>query len=139
VHSSRKSSDDGIPADAYPSGSLLSVASPHVIRTFDVGGGEAATNRDIAVYSPVLAVLGMDTDGAAAWLATGQALARILLRARREKVYASFLNQPIEVASLRPKLRLAIGRQGHPQLILRMGYGPAVKATPRRSVEDVLI
>jgi hypothetical protein len=139
VRSNRSTSEDGIPIDAYPSDSLLSMATPHVLRTFDVGTGKAATDRDIALYSPILAVLGTESDGAADWLAVGQALARVLLRARLENVYASFLNQPIEVASLRPKVRLAIGRAGHPQLILRMGYGPSVKATPRRGVESVLI
>jgi hypothetical protein len=139
VHSRRNACADGIPADAYPAGSLLSRASPHVIRTFDVGNGQAATDQEIAARSPVLAVLGTGTNGAAAWLAAGQALAKVLLRARLENVYASFLNQPIEVASLQPRLRLAIGTEGHPQLILRMGYGPPVRPTPRRDVETVLI
>lgn len=45
-----------------------------------------------------------------------------------------------ELPELRPKLREAIGRSGgHPQLLVRMGYGKDVKPTPRRDVDEVLV
>ena len=72
--------------------------------------------------------------------AAGQALARVLLRARVEDVWASFLNQPIEVPYLRMKLREQMaGTFGSPQAVLRLGFGEGVKPTPRREVEEVLI
>ncbi len=49
--------------------------------TFDLGRGQAAKHREIALYSPVLAVLGTETDTREDWLAAGQALANVLLRA----------------------------------------------------------
>jgi hypothetical protein len=109
------------------------------LRTFNVGEGQAAKDRDIAAHSPVLAVLGTEGDSRADWVASGQALARILLRARAEEVWASFLNQPIELPQMRRRLPHVIGRPGFPQLILRLGYGPDVRPTPRRVVEEVLI
>ena len=60
----------------------------------------------------------------------------MLLGARAEGVWASFLNQPIEVPELRPRLRDAIGQSGFPQLLLRMGYGPEVRPTPRWPAEE---
>ena len=72
---------------------LLSLAGPLVVRTFDLGEGQAAKDRDIAVYSPALAVLGTSGNTPADWLAVGQALARVLLRARAENVWASFLSE----------------------------------------------
>jgi hypothetical protein len=45
---------------------------------------------------------------------------------------ASFLNQPVEVPELRRRLHETLGKSGVPQLVLRMGYGEAVHATPRR-------
>jgi hypothetical protein len=60
------------------------------------------------------------------------------LRATQEGLAASFLNQPVEVSRLRPAVARLAGRGGHAQLVLRMGYGPPVQATPRRSVRDVL-
>jgi hypothetical protein len=40
---------------------------------------------------------------------------------------------------LRPKVPEVIGRSGHAQIILRLGYGPNVNPTPRRTVDEVLI
>ena len=85
----------------------------------------------------MLAVLATDMDVVASHLAAGQALDRVLLTASAYELHASFLNQPIEVAQLRPHVAAFIGK-GHPQLILRLGYGHQVKATPRRSVGEVL-
>ena len=139
LHPNNSEAGDGIPNSAQNAGDLLSVAGPIVIRTFDLGEGQAAKNRDIAVYSPGLVVLGTDADGPAAWLAAGQALARVLLRARASGVWASFLNQPIETPAFRPQVAALSGRGGWPQIILRLGYGPNVNPTPRRAVEEVLL
>ena len=38
------------------------------------------------------------------------------------------------VEELRPRLRDLLGESGFPQLLLRMGYGPEVDPTPRRTV-----
>jgi hypothetical protein len=108
-------------------------------RTFDLGNGQAASDRQLATGSPVLAVLGTDVDTAYDWLMAGQALARVLLYARSQGVWASFLNQPIEVPEVRLMLHNLLERVGFPQLLLRMGYGPEVPPTPRRSVGEVLL
>ena len=72
------------------------------------------------------------------WLAAGQALGRLLLWATLFGVTASFFNQPLQVAALRPHLMAALNAPGHPQALLRLGYGAQVPATPRRPVPDVL-
>lgn len=138
VHPNRSANRDGMPGYAHGLGDLMSIAGPLVMRTFDLGEGMAAEDRQIAMGSPVLAVLGTDADAPRDWLAAGQALARVLLRARAHDVWASFLNQPIEVAELRSRLRDILGRPGFPQLLLRMGYGQEVKPTPRRKLSDVV-
>jgi hypothetical protein len=130
---------DGIPGYGLGLGDLLSHAGPVVLRTFDLGRGLAARDRHVATGSPVLAVLGSEADSPAAWLAAGQALARVLLRARAEGVWASFLNQPVEVAGLRTRLQYLIRRPGFPQLVLRMGYGLDVRPTPRRTLAEVVV
>ncbi|MFM8470053.1 MAG: Acg family FMN-binding oxidoreductase [Limisphaerales bacterium] len=139
LHPNDGDARDGIPNSAQNAGDLLSVAGPIVIRTFDLGEGQAAKDRDIAAYSPGLVVLGTDADEPWAWLCAGQALARVLLCARAGEVWASYLNQPIEVPTLRPRVTEVIGRSGHAQIILRLGYGPNVSPTPRRAVAEVLI
>lgn len=140
IHPNRSRSRDGMRGYGFGFGELMSHAGPHAIRSFDLGKGQAARDRELTGGSPVLSVLGTEADEPAAWLATGQALQRVLLRARAVGVWSSFLNQPIEVAELRPKLGDLAGRAGaHPQLLLRLGYGPEVKPEPRRAVEDVLV
>jgi nitroreductase len=139
VHSNRSPSRDGVPGYAAGIDDLLSYAGPLVVRTFDMGEGQAARNHEVATGSPVLTVLATDGDQPRDWVAGGQALARVLLRARVEDVWVSFLNQPVEVPELRTRLKAVAGHTGFPQAILRLGFGENVKPTPRREVEEVLI
>jgi hypothetical protein len=66
-------------------------------------------------------------------------LDHVLLQAQAYDLHASYLNQPVEVPALRPRIAKLLGTDEHPQLILRMGYGSPVDPTPRRPVQDVLI
>jgi hypothetical protein len=113
--------------------------TPLVVRTFDMGKGQAAKDRQLAAGSPVLTVLVTNHDTVPDWIATGQSLARVLLLARSHDVWASFLNQPMELAELRMRLRDLIDQEGFPQIALRMGYAPGVDPTPRRSAGEVLM
>jgi hypothetical protein len=73
------------------------------------------------------------------WLAAGLALQRLLLVGVRQGPQASYLNQPVQVAALRPTLQQPTERPGHAQLLLRIG-GPtkALPAAPRRPLANVL-
>lgn len=129
---------DGMPGFSLGFGEVMSAAGPLVVRTFDVGRGVAARDQDLLAGSPLLALLGTRRDTPADWLNAGEALAHLLLRAQVDGVSASFLNQPIEVSELRPRLQCIAGRDGFPQMLLRLGYAPPVRPTPRRPVSDVL-
>ena len=72
------------------------------------------------------------------WVAAGEALQRILLRATAAGLTASYLNQAVEVPELRARLRDAVGEAGLPQVMIRLGYGLDVPPVPRRRVEEVL-
>ncbi len=135
----RSGAVDGIPGFALGEGDLAAMVGPLVVRTFDVGEGQAARDRDVALGSPVLAVLGAHADEPPGWLAAGQALARVLLLARADGVQASFLNQPVEVPVLRDRLRTLLGRPGAPQLVLRLGFAPDARPTPRRPPDDLIL
>ncbi len=139
MHPNKTDSRDGMPGYAQGVGDLLSHVGPLAVRTFDLGEGRAAKDRELTLHSPTLAVLGTDGDAPDDWLAAGRALSRVLLRARSEDVCASFLNQPLQLADARPGVSRAIRRDGHPQIILRMGFGPEVKPTPRRAVQEALL
>lgn len=110
-----------------------------VVRTFDMGNGVAAKDQQLASASPLLTVLTTAGDDVAAWLRAGQALQRALLAGCRLGLQASYLNQPIQVAALRPRLRELLGATDHPQLLIRWGYpAESLPAAARRPVEAVL-
>lgn len=85
-----------------------------------------------------MAVLGSPGDSATDQIAAGQALERVLLAATAAGLAVSMLSQPIEVPSAREQLRLALGRYGTPQMVLRIGSGQPGFPTPRRPVREVI-
>jgi nitroreductase len=87
---------------------------------------------------PLVAVLGTGGDLPADQLVAGYALQRLLLTITDLGLASSMFSQPIEVAPAREQLRIALGRFGCPQMVLRVGYGDAGPATPRRPVTDVV-
>ncbi len=132
-------SSDGLPEYAQGQTDLLSFTGPMAVRTFELADGQAARDHDLAVYSPALLVVGSHGDEPVDWLRVGQALEHVLLRAHASGLSVSFLNQPIEVAQTRSRVAEALGRDGFPQLILRVGFGEGVRPTPRRGVAKVLL
>ncbi len=132
MHPRRRGDGLTIPALAAP---LAQV----VVRTFDLGGGVGAKDRQLAQASPLLAVLGTDSDDPLELLRAGQALQRVLLVACQDGLQASYLNQPIQVAALRPELgKLVEG--DFPQILMRLGYpSDELPPSPRRALEDVLV
>jgi nitroreductase len=119
---------------------LLAPVARAVVKTFDMGKRLAAQDARRAVDAPLLAALATPGDSATHWLGAGQALQRCLLLARRHGLQAAYLNQPIQVASLRPGLRDLLGGRPFPQVLVTLGY-PArdkIPAAPRRGPREVL-
>jgi nitroreductase len=131
---------DGIKGHNLGLSDLASSVAPLLIRTFDWAKlGRAARDRELAAGSPLLCALGTRHEEPAAWIAAGQALQHMWLAACVAGVQCSFLNQSIEVPTLRSKLRMLIGRGGFPQLVLRLGFAEPSRACSRRNVAAVLI
>lgn len=118
--------------------SLAAPVAQFVVRSFDMGGGVGAKDRELAEASPLLAVLNTDGDHPGDWLLAGQALQRVLLVACQHGLQASYLNQPIQIAPLRSKLQNLVGA-GFPQILLRIGYAnEEIPPAPRRELDDVI-
>lgn len=110
-----------------------------VVRSFDMGDGVGAKDRQLAQGSPLLSVLGTPGDTPADWLAAGQALQRALLTGIGAGLQASYLNQPVEVEELRGRVQALVPEAGVPQLVLRWGHAEGgLPAVPRRKLADVL-
>ena len=82
--------------------------------------------------NPVIALLTTEHDRRADWLRAGQALQHLLLVATVHGVRTSLLHQPMEWPDRRRSLNSTPDLSGHPQMLIRLGYGPEGPATPRR-------
>jgi hypothetical protein len=143
--------NDGAPADVLPGygvglAELLSYLGPTGPRRAGRDLTRAARARAWVERAATIAVLMTAGDTRRDWLVAGRALARVLLTARAAGVSASYLNQPVEVADLRPTIATLVhdaadpgvpGRRGGmpadatPQIVLRLGYAPGIPSASR--------
>ena len=139
VNLNRTHRRDGIPGYALELCHFLRLG-PFAVRRFNISKKQAELNRESAIQSSALAVLGSYSDRPLDWIITGMALANILLLARSEDIWCSFLNQPIQIPELRNKIIDAIKKErAFPQVLLRIGYyGHDIRPTPRRNLEEVI-
>jgi nitroreductase len=73
------------------------------------------------------------------WVLAGRACQRFALQATALGLKCAFINQPVEVASLRPDLASLVGLPGRrPDIVMRFGYGAALPYSARKSVQAVL-
>lgn len=86
-----------------------------------------------------IAVFVADREDRMHWVAVGRACQRFALAATNLGLKHAFINQPVEIAQLRPQLASLIGESGmRPDIVMRFGYGPELPFSPRRPVETVL-
>jgi hypothetical protein len=87
-----------------------------------------------------IAVFVSDVSDKAHWLETGRCYERFALQATALGIRNALLNQPIEVASVRPQFATAMGLgDRRPDLVVRFGRGPALPLSMRRPVQSVLV
>lgn len=73
------------------------------------------------------------------WVAAGRACERFALQATALGMKCAFINQPVEVAQLRPELAALVGLPGRrPDIVMRFGYGEGLPYSARRAVDEVL-
>jgi nitroreductase len=109
-----------------------------VARTFTSAEAAASHQQARTVGAPAVVLLTTPHDSPGDWLAAGQALQRVLLTATLAGVSSSYLNPPVEIPGLRSRIAAAFGRHDVPQAMLRLGYGPDVPPSSRRSVTEVV-
>ncbi len=136
-------STDGIPTTALPAGPGVR-HSEVIVRDFTAGDPDA--DRPVLDPNappppderPALVILGTDADTPTQWIHAGQALSALLLSATTRGLRASMLGQVIDLPATRAQLRTELRLIGEPQMVLRIGYGPAAPATPRRPLTEIL-
>ena len=136
-----ESGDVGVPTAALPTVPAAQRGSSLSLRDFDAGhGGASAGQADgpPVPEHPTVLVLGTDEDTRRDWLLAGSALQRVLLVGTVHGVAAQPITSVLEVPVLRERLRSALGLRGHPQMVLRAGYGTHGPVTHRLPVDEVL-
>lgn len=72
------------------------------------------------------------------WVAVGQACQRFSLQATALGLKHAYLNQPVEVAALRPELAALVGMSGRrPDIVMRFGQGADLPFSARRPARIV--
>lgn len=90
--------------------------------------------------SAAVVVFVADRDDKAAWVETGRAYERFALQATALDIRNAFINQPVEVQSLRPQFESWLGLSGrHALLLVRVGRAPLAPFSLRRPVDDVIL
>ena len=86
-----------------------------------------------------VAVFVAEANDKAHWVEVGRCYERFALQAAAIGVRNAFLNQPVEVASIRPQFASWLGIGGQrPNLVVRFGRGPKMPPALRRPVQDVM-
>jgi hypothetical protein len=95
--------------------------------------------RQVRSSAGIAVFVGLAADKAH-WVEVGRCYERFALQATAMGIRNAFLNQPVEVAALRPPFAAALGLTGkRPDLVVRFGRGPVLPRSLRRPVESVLV
>jgi hypothetical protein len=86
-----------------------------------------------------IAVFVSDTESPAQWIDVGRCYERFALQCTALGIRTAMLNQPVEVAAMRPQFGSFLGiGECRPDLVVRFGRGPKLPQSLRRPVEKVL-
>ncbi len=95
--------------------------------------------RQIRSSAGIAVFVGQTADKAH-WVDVGRCYERFALQATALGIHNAFLNQPVEVASVRPQFAAGVGLAGQrPDLVVRFGRGVALPQSLRRRVQAVLV
>jgi len=94
--------------------------------------------RQVHSSAGIAVFVGQSADKAH-WVDVGRCYERFALQATALGIRNAFLNQPVEVPSLRPQFSAAIGlADQRPDLVVRFGRGPTMPSSLRRPVQSVM-
>jgi hypothetical protein len=101
--------------------------------------GENDKYRKQIASSAGIAVFSSARNDKAHWVAAGRACQRFALQATALGLKYAFINQPVEVASLRPQFAAWLGLgERRPDLVVRFGTGPELPRSLRRPINQVV-
>lgn len=130
---------DGLYSAASGNPALPDWLAPHAFDMVFRAKSENAKYAEQLRSSAGVAVFIGQKDDREHWVRAGRACQRFALQATALGLKCAFVNQPVEVAALRPALAALVGLPGRrPNIVLRFGHGPTLPYAPRRPVETVI-
>jgi len=97
-------------------------------------------DREHIRSSAAVAVFVSAVDDRRHWVEAGRCYQRFALQAAALDLRTAFINQPVEVASLRSEFAAFLGiASGRPDLVVRVGHGPRMPRSLRRPLEAVVV
>ncbi|KGF70796.1 hypothetical protein LL06_03335 [Hoeflea sp. BAL378] len=101
---------------------------------------ENAKCADQVRSSAGFAVFVSERDDPEHWVRAGRSYQRFALASTARGIRHAFLNQPVEVARMRPELAALLGTGGRrPDLLVRFGYARPMPRSLRRPLGDVIV
>ena len=99
-----------------------------------------ARDRRHIMSSSAIAVIHSESNDEPHWVEAGRCYQRLGLEATALGLKTAFINQPVEVAELRPAFarHLELGDR-RPDLVVRIGRGPDMPRSLRRPVDEVIL
>lgn len=128
---------DGLPGYAFGYSDFESYFGKFVFGTFDTSSSRARKEMALMEASPAVGVLSTDAEDKRIWVEAGMRFEKLFLTATKLGVRFDLFSQPVAIEELRKKM-IEILDVEYPQILIRMGYAPPAKHTPRRTAEMVL-
>jgi hypothetical protein len=130
---------DGLFSRASGSPSLPAWVARPLLKLAFTEQGENRKYRDELDSSAGVVVLAADRSDTPHWIAVGRACQRFGLQATALGLKYSFVNQPVEVATLRSQFAASLGLgERRPDIVMRFGAGPELPKSLRRGPELVM-
>ncbi|MEU8251322.1 nitroreductase family protein [Nonomuraea sp. NPDC048916] len=129
---------DGVPAGGYPREAART--DPRFAQRDYAWRHEWGSEADqsMSTATGVVALLTTSDDSREEWIAAGQALQRVLLRASAHGVSAAFHTQVLEMHHLREFLKDELCSGEYPQMIMRFGITFDDKDAVRRPLSEIV-
>jgi nitroreductase len=138
IHPNDSQTRDGMPGFAFGLPDTLAALAPLLLRAVPWDRMRVVSDGELATHSPLLGVVATAGDQPRDWIIAGQAMQRALLFATSQGLSTGFMNQAIQVSGTREELQTLLRTGLWPQVVLRFGFGPEPRATPRRPLDEVL-
>lgn len=141
VRNSWTSAPDGMPGYALGVPAPVSLLMPYLVRYAPIHKQEGPKTREDIQSASAVMVITSSQDSPREWLAVGQLVEMVWLRATAAGVAVALHAAAVEGShETRQTLQTILGTQELPQAVLRIGHSSAhsLKAVPRRTIQDCL-